>query len=274
MKLGDLQVEIRPRTPGQTVSLATRLLQHRPGAVIAAWVSSSVSLVAVALWIASRSAPPAVWSWLFLLILGPLFTAPMIVTAGRLVFSPEVTAGQVVRATLGRLLPFTLLFILYRLLIFVGFNLLIIPGLYLWRNSWFLGPIALLEGAPFAASFHRGRAFALGFSGHVLSHAAHVGAMLVYLTVSTASVLHFSVELLGTSIAAVGRLTLLEGYFEGLLILGFSMALPFAALIWFFVYLDLRTRKEGWDLELAFRARAARPQGDRPVQPEEGRHVV
>ncbi len=258
MKLGDLQVEIRPRTPGQTVSLATRLLQHRPGAILAAWAVSSVSLGAVAFWLYTHSPLFELLTWLFLLSLGPLFTAPVIVTAGHLIFSPGVSLAQMIMATLRRVLPFTLLFLLYRVLIFVGLNLLIIPGLYLWRNSWFIGPIALLEGSSFGDSFQRGRTFALGFSGHVLAHAVNVWALLVYLSVALASVLHFIVELLGTSMPAMGHLTLREGYYEVLLILGYSLALPFTALVWFFVYLDVRTRKEGWDLEIAFRARAAR----------------
>jgi hypothetical protein len=35
---------------------------------------------------------------------------------------------------------------------------------------------------------------------------------------------------------------------------------PLARLAWFFCYLDARIRKEGWDVELAFRIEAGRLQ--------------
>jgi hypothetical protein len=48
-----------------------------------------------------------------------------------------------------------------------------------------------------------------------------------------------------------------------LAVVGFALAAPFISLVWFFVYLDVRIRKEGWDLEIAFRARAAQMERSR-----------
>jgi hypothetical protein len=133
-----------------------------------------------------------------------------------------------------------------------------VPGLYLWRSSWFLGPIVLLEGSPLGASFRRGRRFAVGFRGHVTVHALHTALLLGYLSFAAASLIHFlTVKVFGMSFAMLSNIALVDWYYHLLGLVGFALAAPFATLVWFFVYLDVRTRKEGWDLEIAFRARAA-----------------
>jgi hypothetical protein len=83
--------------------------------------------------------------------------------------------------------------------------------------------------------------------------------LLFYLTGAVFSLLHFlNTKVFGLSIAALAQLPLFEAYYHWLALAAFAVAAPFVTLVWFFVYLDLRTRKEGWDLELAFRAQAAR----------------
>jgi hypothetical protein len=58
--------------------------------------------------------------------------------------------------------------------------------------------------------------------------------------------------------SALSQLPLYDGYYPFLVLVGFALAVPFMTIVWFFVYLDVRIRKEGWDLEIAFRSRAAK----------------
>jgi hypothetical protein len=204
------------------------------------------------------------WSATVTGVFAPLFTLPLITSLGHLVFSPQVTFGNVARATLRHAASFFLLFIVNRIVSLLGLVLMVVPGLYFWRDSWFLGPIVLLEGSSLRASFRRGRRFAAGYHGRVLAQAFNVGLILIYLNAALASLLHFLlVKVFGQTFAALSELPLLDGYYTHLLVLGFALALPFVTLVWFFVYLDVRIRKEGWDLELAFRARAAQLEGSR-----------
>ena len=258
MKLEELQVEIRPRSPGQTVAIAARMLQHRPGPILVAWLFYSAAVIALSALLLVVWELHPVWCWLIVPVLAPLFSTPLVTTIGHLVFSPKVGFRVAARETIRRFFPFALLFVANRVIVLLGLCLLIVPGLYLWRSSWFLGPIVCLEGSSLGASFRRGRRFAIGFHGHVLAHAANDAALLAYLALSLAWLLHFlNANVFGLSFAYLGNLTILPAYYHMLGLCGFALAAPFVTLVWFFVYLDVRTRKEGWDLELAFRARAA-----------------
>ena len=258
MKLDELQVEIRPRTAGQTAAMAARMLQHRPGPLLAAYACYALPTFGLATLSLHVWQLHPFWAFSLCLLLGPVFSPPLVTTLGHLVFTPTVSFGLVARQTSRRFFPFLFLLLVNRVLLLLGLAALVVPGLYLWRSSWFLGPIVLLEGSPLGASFRRGRRFAAGFHGHVLAHAAHTAVLLAYLSLAAASLLHFvGVKLFGLSFAWVGNLTLLDGYTSLVLLAGFALAAPFATLVWFFVYLDVRTRKEGWDLEIAFRARVA-----------------
>jgi hypothetical protein len=258
VKLSELQVEIRPRTSGQTLAMAARMLQHRPGPLLAGCACYAVGTFALAyLMLRVWHWHPA-WAFLLVPLLSPVFSAPLLTSVGHLVFTPKVSFGLVARETTRRFFPFLFLFLLNRLILVVGLFALVVPGLYVWRSSWFLGPIVLLEGSTVSTSFRRGRRFAAGFHGHVLAHAANTAALLVYLSLAIAALVHFlMVKLFGLSFTALANLALLDNYYSLLLLGGFALAAPLATLVWFFVYLDVRTRKEGWDLEIAFRARAA-----------------
>ncbi len=281
MKLAELQVEIRARSHGQTVAIAARMLQHRPGPLLVAWAFYSLATAALAALVLLVLEWHPFWAWLLPPLLAPVFFSPLVTTVGHLVFTPKVSFGLVAGETLRRLPAFVLLFLVNRVISLAGMVALIVPGLYLWRASWFLGPIVLLEGSPLGASFRRGRRFAAGFQGHVIGHAFNCAVLLLYLGVAAASLGHFLItKVFGLSFAAVANLSALDAYPHLLGLFAFALSAPFVTLVWFFVYLDVRTRKEGWDLELAFRARAAElggPQrihsagGGRQGRPEEER---
>jgi hypothetical protein len=258
MKLAELQVEIRPRSHGQTVAIAARMLQHRPGPLCVAWLFYTLATVALAALILLVLEWHPFWAWLLTPILAPVFSSPLCTTVGNLVFTPKVSFGLVAGETLRRFPAFVFLFFVNRLITLLGLCAAIVPGLYLWRASWFLGPIVLLEGSPVGASFRRGRRFAAGFQGHVIGHAFNSAVLLLYLGVAAASLGHFLItKIFGVTFTAIANLTLLESYPHLLGLTAFAIAAPFITVVWFFVYLDVRTRKEGWDLELAFRSRAA-----------------
>jgi hypothetical protein len=258
LKLEELQVEIKARTAAEAMAIAARMVQHRPGPILTAWGFYSVFTAAlgyVGLFVLELH--PA-WVLTLVPLCAPIFSLPLIATVGHLVFSPKVSFGTVARATLRRGAHFFVLFIANRILTLVGLSLLVVPGLYLWRSSWFLGPIVLLEGSPLSASFRRGRRFAIGFHGRVAGHAFNVAVLLGYMTLAFGSLIHFlSVNVFGLTFTTLTELPLVDGYYPFLAVIGFALAVPFATVVWFFVYLDVRIRKEGWDLEIAFRSRAA-----------------
>lgn len=258
MRLEELQVEIKPRSTAEAVAIAARMVQHRPGPILTAWAFYTVGTAALGFLAIFVLQLHFLWVLTVVLLFAPLFSLPLITTVGHLVFSSRVSFGTVARATIRRGPLFLVLFVANRLITLAGLALLVVPGLYLWRSSWFLGPIVLLEGSPLSASFRRGRRFAIGFHGRVMGHAFNAALLLGYLTVSFVSLIHFLGSIVfGLSFAALAELPLLDGYYPFLAVIGFALAVPFVTVVWFFVYLDVRIRKEGWDLEIAFRSRAA-----------------
>lgn len=261
MNPGDLQVEIKARPAGETVALAARMVQHRPGPFIGAWAFHALGTVAFGHLLLVTLGWHWGWGLLFVPLVAPVFSLPMIATAGHLVFSPRVAFGTVARTTLRRGFPFLLLFLVNRLVTLIGLAALVVPGLFLWRASWFLGPIVVLEGSSMGASFRRGRRFAVGFHGHVLGHALNVALLQIYLWVALATLAWFmTVKVFGQTFTSLAELPQHDLFYPYLGLVGFALAVPFVTLVWFFVYLDVRIRKEGWDLEIAFRARAAQLQ--------------
>ncbi len=257
MNPGDLQVEIRSRSVGQTVAMATRLLQERKGRLLFAWALYTIPLALLSLGLLLGTELSPWWIWLLTLTLASAFSLPMVVTVGHLVFSPTVTSGAVLSTSLRCFTPHLFLLLVNRLLTAIGLIGVIVPGLYLWRMSWFIGPIVGLEGSGFSASLQRGRHFAAGFNGLTVLHALNAAAMVVYWTGAMAALTHFFIRYaIGTNVALIGDLVRYDFYPHLLGLGAFCLIVPYVTLYWFFVYLEVRTRKEGWDLEIAFRARA------------------
>lgn len=256
MRLTDLQVEIRSRSVGQTVAMAMRLLQERAGRLFWAWVAYSLPLLALALLLLLGTDLSPWWVWALVVALAPAFSLPMVVAVGHLLFSPTVSLGRIFAESAKHFFAHLAVLLLQRLITAAGLVAAVVPGLYLWRAGWFLGPIVVLERAGLGASMRRGRHFASGFHGLVLVHMLNAAGTLVYWTGALAALLHFFIKLIGLNVAFVGDLAHYDGYAHLLGLAGFCLAVPLVTLIWFFVYLEVRTRKEGWDLEIAFRAKA------------------
>ncbi|MCB9557121.1 MAG: hypothetical protein H6707_13520 [Deltaproteobacteria bacterium] len=254
MNPADLQVEIRPRSAGQILAIVARMLQRRPGSMLSVWLLCALPLLSIALGLLLWARWNPWWVWLVVLLIGPVFMPAAISTCGMLVFLPRVRLVDALVNTLRRTPQFLALFFVGRLLALVGLVALVVPGLYLWRNQWFVGPIVMLERSGLAASMRRARRFAGGFHDRVFGHAAGVAAVLAYTTLALATINHSLIAyVFGSSIEVVGALTEYYHYRHLLSLIGFCLALPLATFCWFFVYLDVRIRKEGWDLEIAFR---------------------
>ncbi len=257
MNPGDLQVEIRSRTVGQTVAMATRLLQARTGRILFAWALYSVPLLLLTLALLLGTSLSPWWIWFFLILGAPAFSLPVMVTVGHLVFSPTVTSGTVIWTSLRRFWGHLFLILFLRVATLAASLAFVVPGFFVWRMGWFLGPVVALEGSDVGASMGRSRHFSAGFHGLTTVHMLNGGALLLYWTMAVAALVHFFIHyVIGLNVAAVGDLLRYEHYHHLLGLSAFCLVVPFISLYWFFVYLEVRTRKEGWDLEIAFRARA------------------
>jgi hypothetical protein len=135
-------------------------------------------------------------------------------------------------------------------LVAAGLFFFLFPGLWIGVSLLFVVEVLVLERVGLAAVISRSFRITKGQSGHI-------GAALALL------VLHVTATFLGDDVGRFTLGTLLQFHEppalwnEGgspLALVGFWLFVPYAATARFFMYLDLRTRSEGWDIQTRFAA--------------------
>ncbi len=258
-------IEIRPRGLFELLDLAQRFYRAHffllfPLAVVFA-IPAVLLGHGLHLWLGQ--------TWLSLLafwLLLPLSSGAGILAASRLVFGVPMD----LRRTAALYKPM----MLRNLMVAVGQRLLwlpLVPFFAGWamRLYWAFTPMVLLlerlEGPPLRLrrrSLHR-RGGANGFALDIT--AVFLGAIILgALAVAGDFVLSDIISLWDTG----GLVRDLDGspFKLATWMLIALAALPLMDLTWFFYYLNARIRKEGWDIELGFRAAAARLEGDLPEE--------
>jgi hypothetical protein len=218
-----------------------------PG-VLASWAASSVFG-----WI---------FGWIVAITIASLLTVPFTLLASRLVFE-EVPRTRDVLIAAARELPGILAVrVLTFLLLTLGLTVLVVPAFWFGAVLFFLDEVKLLERAPLTPAFARAQRLATSSLGGALM--AHL-LLLVLRVVAVALA-----DVAGR--AVIGELLQFrppEAAFSAggsvLALLGLFLTVPFFATARFFVYLDVRTRSEGWDVQTRFAALAARAAADARV---------
>jgi len=171
------------------------------------------------------------------------------VALGELLFKPPAEAR--VRSFLARFLrrsPALLFATILRGVAVVSTLTILAPG------TIFIPEAMLLEGAPFGRAWARSRALARNRGGVCF------GIWLTTLILPALGAI--AIDLLGTTVAGfvlqLGRPAgdLWSDGGSGFAVIGALLAVPLVAAVRFLGYVDLRTRKEGWDIQLRFVALA------------------
>jgi hypothetical protein len=255
--LSRTRVVFRERGVVDVLDLALRfLVQHwRAFSVTGALVLLPFFGVSVA--VARARGPYAAWT--LALFASAFASAPFTILASRLVFEDDVGALAAAREGL-RAAPRLLVL---RLVTFVagGFGLLLfaIPGLWFLSLTLFVVEVLVLERTGVTGSMTRSSAIVRRESAE---------AMMALLLLSTLHVVAcLAADSGGRAIVAV----ILEAHepepiwtagWSVLSLFGFWLFVPYAAVARFFVYLDVRTKSEGWDIQTRFVAIASRPSPD------------
>jgi hypothetical protein len=199
-------------------------------------------------------------AWVISLPLALIVEIPFTVLASRLVFQDEVRALDVLRSA-ARGAP-GVLFVraLAALLTLLGLFLFIVPAFWLATLFLFLSEVMLLERASASVAFGRSQRVASSALSEVLLGFLVLGLLPI------ASVL----------LADIAGRTMISELFqfrpprpvwtEGggvLATIGLFLQVPYLATARFFLYLNVRTRAEGWDIQTRFAAIAARSLEDK-----------
>lgn len=256
MNLLAARLVLRQRSLADSLDLALPfcLANKRPLAVLSLVALGPIAALLAYLRIAKHWPWGSVWvvyAAAALLVEG-VFT----VALGELLFRPP--AGVRVRSFVGRFLrrlPAIVVSVVVRQVVLACAGLMLVaPVFFVAPPSIFVPEALLLEGATMGKALARSRALArnrLGMcTGIWLASLLLPAFGAVAMDVVCNSVVGFVLQLGHPA----GEL--FEHGGSGFAVLGALLAVPLAAAVRFLGYVDLRTRKEGWDIQLRFVALA------------------
>lgn len=184
---------------------------------------------------------------------------PFTIYASRVVFEDEVRVRSVLAASLRQLPKMVLARSVHYACVALGALLFLVPAGWVGATMLYLGEALALERSGVIGAMSRTQRLAAAAFGDTM-----LGLLLLV-------VLHASAALLGD---VAGR-SLLEGLLQSaapasgfssggslLAAIGFWAFVPYAATVKFLLYLNVRTRAEGWDVQTRFAALARRAEAD------------
>jgi hypothetical protein len=254
VNLGRARVVLRLRPLTDVLDLALRVCAESAGT----YRKLSLALLVPALAICASLRYFAGWSWwwvwLIAIAFGSALQGAFTIAVGQLLFE-EAAPTRTLLGRFGRRLPAYLgtLFGTRLLLAISAFTVALYP--ILWIRFCFVPETVLLEGASPGRAISRASRFVRRYGGAVFG--------LWFWTVVAQLAWTIGVELIGQGVTNEvfqlgepfgslfsdgGSLFALAGYFA---------SIPFVATARFLEYIDIRTRKEGWDIQLKFSALAA-----------------
>jgi hypothetical protein len=245
MNLLSARVVLRQRSLADTLDLAVPfcLANKRPLAVLSAVMLVPIAGLLAYLRIVRHWHWPALW---LLCVGASLFVEGVFTVAlGELMFKPPAqTRTRSFLARYLRRLPALVFAIVVREVMVVATLLILAPG------SLFVSEAMLLEGAPFGRALARSRALARNRGGSCFA----IWLVRLCLPALGAVSLDLLLNSLCGYVLQLGRPTgdLFSDGGSGFAVLGALLAVPLGAAMRFLGYIDLRTRKEGWDIQLRF----------------------
>lgn len=271
MKLDGAIFAIEQRTVGNCIDLAIVFLrQHFWGVTLLVGFFAVPSIV-LTWWLTARADWRLFGCLLLFALESPFCGSALVAAAGPRVFGEEFSPLKGLRALRRRLGIFLWILPLVRLLSIGALWILVIPGYMIATRYGFLAEILLLENCPFKDYETRlsdlmnetymalvGRLVTI-----VLFFAISVGSLFVLVDLTSGMLLGLPIFYGRISSLAyfqdeVFTLLTLDPRVATVLVAVCWLVYPVTRLAWMFCYLDVRIRKEGWDVEIDFRVEARR----------------
>ncbi len=252
MNLDAVATVLRERSSLEVVDLAFRFIRSlRPLLTIQLMAFTLLPLLGGA--IALRYVMEVDWPiiWALLIAVSWIAELPFLALAGELLVNPNTSLRQVLKTTKDRAIPFLVSWILQSLLLLLVMPTVVGP-LFVASTICFANEAVVLERASGWRSLGRSKAFLRTRSG--------TGMETVFLR--NGIVISFVVlgEILGQALWTY----VLDINFSGQQLIddggsifacaGFLLAVPLATVYRFLAYINERTRKDGWDIQIAFLA--------------------
>jgi hypothetical protein len=173
---------------------------------------------------------------------------PFTLAASRLLLGDELPLGGLVRAWLAKIIGQLLVHAVVLCLLAVA-SIFVVPALFLGAQLVFLPEIMLLEGSSLFRAYERGARL----SRNRLGTGIMVSVLLVLLLAAFALAAHVTGRAVMDDLLGIPLYT--ESLSQGgslFALFGLFLAVPFATTARFLAYIDGRTRREAWDVQLRF----------------------
>jgi hypothetical protein len=259
LKLDAARVVLRPRTLPEILDLALRFATD-PAATLYAKLAMLTLLPLWALTLAAHWGLGWSWGavWLLALVLVTPIQGVFTIAVGKMMFAEHVTVREILREYLRRLPSYLVALLITRVQIAVLCIavFLVLPPLWIWGRSIHVHEACLLEQAAGSDAVKR----AARMVEHRVLGAA--GSLLL-LSVAAAGFVGVAEALLNYGlfdfVLQIGMPfgSLFEEGGSAPALLGLFLAVPYWATARFLAYVDLRTRRDGWDVQLRFMALAS-----------------
>lgn len=271
MRLDGAIFPVEQRSVGGCLDLAIVFLREHFLGVLRLLACFAIPSVALTWWLMVHHDWTLFGCVVLFVLQCPFCGAALVAASGRRLFGDRFSVRNGLKALLRRIILITLLFGLVRVITFLGLWFLLIPGYMIATRYGFLSEILLLEGTP-------GRRYETrlsdlmndtfrGLLGNLIALMLLFGIMVSSLFVLTdmASGTLFGFPILAGRVSGFAYMveeimTLLtrDPRVGTVLVAVMWLVYPITRLAWMFCYLDVRIRKEGWDVELNFRVEARR----------------
>jgi len=246
------RVVLRPRGPLEVFDLGMRLVSANARPVL-----TLSAILVLPTWIGC-AAIAWVWpdlGWLAVTLavtLGIPLQLPFALLGGRLLFSDDVAVRDVLRSWMGQMGPTFLVWFAYGCAIALGLLMCGWGALFTVVPTLYLAETTMLERVPFQRALRRSSRLASAQPG-----TAGAGALgWLVLTLWFAAVGEFGMQGLLGMVLQLGSPfgSAMNGDITPGLLLGLVAAQPAVAVYRLLLYVDVRTRVEGWDLQVRLRA--------------------
>ena len=274
MKVEDCIVTVERRSVGGCLDLAFVFAREFAGPLFRLWLICAVPSCGLVWLMASLSASMLLpFSLVIFMFFSAMFNALLVSCMGPQVFGVPISVRAAVRAWRKRFFGWLLLTMVTRFFQAITGFCFVIPSVFVTAFAGHVPEVLLLEQAPLNGVVTRLNWLSLG-GGYSRNLGRVVTLLLYWATLSTglllimdvcASILLkrplvFTILFEGSSdrVDRFYQLTVDDPSFLTVIQLALWLPYPVIRLAWFFCYLDQRIRNECWDLQLQFRAEAAR----------------
>lgn len=216
----------------------------------------------------SYTAGSAVGAMLLAILLSPLVTGAVLYITMQEFVGRRATAGQALGFALGRLVSLVLTSLLVGLIVALGSMACLAPGIYFAVAYSFIGQVVVLEGLSGGAAMSRSSELISGYWWRVFGVVFLIdigGALTQVVVLIGLQVVLPAEQVIPTANGERVDFNVTNHVIQTLISQLVSVVFStFQAVCTTLLYLDLRIRKEGFDLELAAQADAPPAAGDIP----------